>query len=183
MAAAIATIADKGLGAASFAQIARQANMSSTRLISYHFAGRDDLLEAVVSEVYRLASWVIEPYVTAEQTPAGQLRGIIRGHARFYTDHRKHVAAVLEVWSGHRRPDGSRRYGLDAHELELDLVSAIFRQGQALGEFREFDPRFMAITLRHALNGLGELVVSDPGLDIEAGTRELLAIFDGATRR
>jgi len=182
VAAAIETIAELGLNQASFARIAERADLSSTRLISYHFAGKDDLMEAVVDDVFSTAGQYIAPHVLAEQTPSGKLRGFIRGSARFYTEYRQHVVAVRDVWANFRRPDGTQRFGLEAHEPEFAVISEILREGQARGEFREFDPRVMAITLRHALDGLATLVSTDPDLDVDAYTRELVAIFDGATR-
>ena len=182
VAAAITTIAETGLARTSFALIAQRAGLSSTRMISYHFAGKDDLLEAVVSEVFSVAGSFIEPYVVAYPTPTGQLRGIIEGHSAFYAAHRAHVTAVRDIWFNFRRPDGTRRYGIDAFELEFAMVSQLLRAGQTSGEFREFDPRMMAVTLRHALDGLAELIAAEPDLDVEACTRELVAIFDGATR-
>jgi TetR/AcrR family transcriptional regulator, fatty acid metabolism regulator protein len=181
--AAIVTIAELGLHKASFARIAERAGLSSTRMISYHFDDRDELIEAVVSEVFMVAGAFIEPFVLASASPAGQLRRLIRGNALFYAQHRAHVRAVQDIWSAHRNADGSLRYGMDAHEMEFAVVSRILRDGQELGEFRPFDVRFMAITLRHALNGLATLIATDPDVDVESCIRELVAIFDGATRR
>src|SRR6201996_6707398 len=49
--AAIAVIAENGSGRASFARIAEQAGLSSTGLISYHFASRAELMELVADRV------------------------------------------------------------------------------------------------------------------------------------
>ena len=49
--AAIDTIAELGYGNASFARIAKRAGISSTRLISYHFDDKAELVRAVVSAV------------------------------------------------------------------------------------------------------------------------------------
>jgi TetR/AcrR family fatty acid metabolism transcriptional regulator len=183
VAAAVTTIAELGFQRTSFAQIADRAGLSSTRMISYHFAGKDDLLEAVVSEAFALAGDFIEPFVMSRPTPAGQLRGFIEGNARFYAAHRTHVLAVRDIFYGLRKPDGTRRYGAEAFELEIDVVSQILRAGQDSGEFRDFDPRFMARTLRHALDGLAEQIAADPEIDLDACIEEFTAIFDGATRR
>ena len=180
--AAIATIAELGLNQASFARIAERAGLSSTRLISYHFAGKDDLMQAVVDDVFGTAGRFIAPHVLEEPTPSGKLRGFIHGSARFYTEYRQHVVAVRDVWANFRRPDGSQRFGIQMHEPEFEVVSQIFREGQSRGEFREFDPRVMAITLRQALDGLATFVATDPDLDVDAYTRELIALFDRATR-
>ena len=50
--AAIETIAELGYARASFAQIARRAALSSTGLISYHFAGKDELIAEVIASIY-----------------------------------------------------------------------------------------------------------------------------------
>ena len=50
VAATMQVIAEDGLAQASFARIAERAGLSSTRLISYHFAGKDELIEAVVRD-------------------------------------------------------------------------------------------------------------------------------------
>ncbi|GAA5136936.1 TetR/AcrR family transcriptional regulator [Pseudonocardia adelaidensis] len=180
--AAIETIAELGLNQASFARIAQRAGLSSTRLISYHFAGKDDLMQAVVDEVFSSAGQYIAPYVLAEPTPSAKLRGFIRGSARYYTEHRRDVVAVRDVWANFRHPDGTPRFGVDAHEPEFEVVARILREGQARGEFREFDPRVVAITLRQALDGLAAFVATDPDLDVESYTSELIALFDRATR-
>lgn len=180
--AAIETVAELGLNQASFARIAERAGLSSTRLISYHFAGKDDLMQAVVDEVFSTAGQYIAPFVLAEPTPSAKLRGFIRGSARFYAEYRRHVVAVRDVWANFRRPDGTQRFGMEAHEPEFEVVSQILREGQTRGEFREFDPRVVAITLRQALDGLATLVATDPDLDVDAYTGELIALFDRATR-
>jgi hypothetical protein len=70
--------------------------------------------------------------------------------------------------STHRRLPLASGTGNVAHEPEFEVVSQILREGQVRGEFRGFDPRVVAITLRH-------------GLDVEAYTNEVV-LFDRATR-
>ena len=74
VAAAIDTIAGLGLAGATFARIAERAGLSSTRMISYHFADRDDLLDAVVARVFELAGDYMAPYVLSQERPPDQLR-------------------------------------------------------------------------------------------------------------
>src|SRR5579872_5747351 len=50
--AAIATIAEVGYAHTSFALIAKRAGLSSTGLISYHFASKDDLIAQVVATIF-----------------------------------------------------------------------------------------------------------------------------------
>ncbi|MEU4377797.1 TetR/AcrR family transcriptional regulator [Pseudonocardia alni] len=181
--AAVEVIAEVGLPAASFARIAGRAGVSSTRMVSYHFTNRDELIEAVFSEVFRRAGEFIEPYVVAREGPDGQIAGLIEGNARFAAQHPTAVIASREIWASHRRPDGSRRYGPDIHDLELDVVGQILTAGQESGHFRQFDVRLMALTLRHALNGLMELIAVTPGIDVDHHIDEHVALFGRAMQR
>lgn len=177
--AAIETIAEMGLSGASYAQIAQRAELSSTRLISYHFTDRAELMDAVVREVFRTAGEIIRPSATG---PAQQLREIIEGNARFFAQYRRHVIAVRDIVNNFRGPDGNRVYGLELHEPEFAVISDLFRAGQAAGEFRRFDPRIMAMTMRHALDGMAGHVADNPDVDVDAYTREMLALFEAGTR-
>ena len=179
--AAIAVVAEVGLAKASFARIAERAGVASTRMISYHFADRDDLLRAVVSTVFADAGHAIEKYLLPEQTPAEQLRALITGNIRYVAEHRRQIAAVNEIWYAHRDRDGARVYGYAAHELEYAVVAQIFSAGQDAGQFRAFDTRAMAIMLRHALNGAAELLLAEPDIDVDALVAEVSAAFVGAT--
>ena len=181
--AAVEVIAEVGLSAASFARIADCAGVSSTRMVSYHFADRNELIEAVFSDIFRRAGEFIEPYVVGREGPAGQIAGLIEGNARFAAQHPAAVVASAEIWAGHRRPDGSRRYGPDVHDLELDMVGQILTEGQEAGHFRLFDVRLMALTLRHALNGLMEQIAVTPGADVDHHIEEHVVTFDRALRR
>lgn len=181
--AAVEVIAEVGLPAASFARIAGRAGVSSTRMVSYHFTNRDDLVEAVFSEVFRRAGEFIEPYVVARDGPDGQIAGLVEGNARFAVQYPAAVIASGEIWTSHRGPDGARRYGPDAHDLELDVVGQILIAGQRSGHFRRFDVRLMALTLRHTLNGLMELIAVTPGIDVDHHIDEHVALFGRAMQR
>ena len=183
VAAAMAVLAEDGLAGASFARIAERAGVASTRMISYHFADRDELMREVVSTVLGEAGPHIEQFVPVEAGPAAQLRGLVLGSADYYGGHRAQIAAAQEVWNGLRDGAGRRVYGLHSHELEFEIVGQILRAGQELGEFRDFDVRFMCVTLRHLLDGLAAALVADPAADAEALGEELAATIERATAR
>lgn len=182
VAAAMAVLAEDGLAGASFARIAERAGVASTRMISYHFADRDELMREVVSTVLGEAGPHIEQFVPVDAGPAAQLRGLVLGNADYYAGHRRQVAAAQEVWNGLRDSAGRRVYGLHSHELEFEIVGQILRAGQELGEFRDFDVRFMCVTLRHMLDGLAAVLIADPDADAEALAEQLAATVDRATR-
>src|ERR1700742_3431957 len=63
--AAIEVIAEVGYTKASFSRIAKHAGLSSTGMISYHFAGKDDLLAACVTEIEHVTAAYMEPRIDA----------------------------------------------------------------------------------------------------------------------
>lgn len=152
-------------------------------MVSYHFTNRDELIEAVFSEVFRRAGEFIEPYVVAREDPAGQIAGLIEGNVRFAAQYPTAVIASQEIWASHRRPDGARRYGPDIHDLELDVIGQILIAGQDSGLFRQFDVRLMALTLRHTMNGLMELIALTSDVDVEHCIAEYVVALSRALRK
>jgi len=79
VACAIETIATLGYARASLAEVAKRAGISKS-VISYHFAGKDELIREVVTEVYSLAISLIVPRIQAAPDARGALRAYIEGH-------------------------------------------------------------------------------------------------------
>ncbi|MBN6036908.1 TetR/AcrR family transcriptional regulator [Amycolatopsis sp. 195334CR] len=176
--AAVAVIAAEGYAKASFGRIAKQAGLSSTGLISYHFANKRELMEEVVRAVLaEFTEFVLTRTDTAEG-PAAQLRAFITANVEFAGTHRTHLLAMLDVA---RAEPGEGPDPL----LEADLrgLAELLREGQRLGEFREFDPVVMAVAIRSARDGLLLRLRAEPELDLAIYAEELGTLFDLATRR
>src|SRR6478735_9213445 len=75
--AAVATIAAEGLARASFAAIADRAGLSSVGLISYHFAGRDELIGQIVADYYASITANLEDRMAQIGSPAAALDAYI----------------------------------------------------------------------------------------------------------
>lgn len=176
--ATIDVIAELGYGQASFARIAERAGLSSTRLISYHFAGRDELITAVAEDVVASIGDYMAQRVGAETSATGMLRAYIEGMVEFTVAHRGRMKALLEIFLS-----GGLHYDAGTEESVIGHVEAILRQGQDDGEFREFDPRVVATAVQRAVEGLPYLLESVPDLDCAAYGRELVTLFELGTRR
>jgi AcrR family transcriptional regulator len=180
VAAAIDTIAEEGYPGASFARIAERLGISRG-LISYHFAGKDDLIKQVIHEAAEEAKAYIRPRVLAESTGPGTLRAYIESNLAFMRDHRNNVIAMIEIA---RSAEGRRIFYGDA-----DVVNAVgaLEQGlsgfQTAGQFRpDFDPHIMAIAIRAAIEAASPRLALDPEFDIDNYAREIITVFDLATR-
>ena len=123
--AAIATIAELGYRNASFAQIAKRAGLSSTGLISYHFEGREELIQQVVEEVVG----AIGAHMAAAMADCGSateaLRTYIVANVEFIGAHREEMKALLEIFL-----NGGFEYDPATEQQVLSHVRDILRSGQ-----------------------------------------------------
>lgn len=181
--AAIDTIAELGYGQASLARIAERAG-ASKGVISYHFAGKDDLIREVVAQVLAKAEAYMIPRILAESSGAGTLRAYIESNLAFMREHRNHLVAFLEIFLNARGEAGSRL--LDERSLDRTVTSLeqLLAHFQTVGDFRDdFDPLVMAVAIRGAIDQVPPRLARDPSLDVDRYARELAALFDRATRR
>nr|WP_083962459.1 TetR/AcrR family transcriptional regulator [Hoyosella altamirensis] len=177
--AAITTIADSGYSSASMAQIAKTAGISRG-LISYHFANKDELIAQVVIKVYTDAGEYIGARVSTESTPAEQLREYIASNLDYMAVHPKGIIALVEIFSSGAL---ANLPGIDASEGEeqsIGPVVEVLARGQQLGQFADFNPRFMAQALRNVIDGVSPHL-SDPQLDLEMYKQEIITMFERAT--
>jgi AcrR family transcriptional regulator len=176
--AAIETIAELGYARASFARIAKRAGLSSTGLISYHFAGKDELIAEVVAEVYTAISGFVSARMRAQRTAAGALRTYLESNVEFIDTHRTQMKALFDIFM-----NGAVHYDTATEQSVVSPIEEILRQGQQSGEFRDFDPRVMASIIQRAVDGLPVLMASAPDLDVDGYAREVVTLFDLATRK
>lgn len=179
---AIETIATLGYGQASLAQIAKRAGISKGVII-YYFKSREALLEQVVTEIYATAVQAVTPQITAQPTARLRLHAYIRSAVEYIGTHRMRMVALLEIALNYRTADGQLRYGGTSEEWILTALEALLRQGQEEGEFRAFDLRVMAVTIRRAIDAVAPLFAAHPHLDTDSYARELVTLFDRATRK
>ncbi len=182
--AAIDTIAEVGFAQASLARIAARIGISKG-VISYHFAGKDDLIRQIVVDVVEAGRAYIVPRVLAASTGPAVLRAYIESNLAFMREHRNYLVAVVEILRNGRitTPDGRRR--IDGQELDVaaHLLQEQLARLQGAGQLRrDFDPGVMAVAIRAAIDVVPHRLIGDPHFDIEHYASELAAIFDLATR-
>src|ERR1700722_15596110 len=167
--AAIAVIAENGYGRASFARIAERAGLSSTGLISYHFANRGELMEQVVERVIGAITEFMGDRMAGATGAADALRRYIDGNAAFVETHRAEMKALLEIFLG-----GGFSYDAGQDREAKSPVEQILRAGQASGEFRDFDVTVMATMIQRAVDGLPFLLTDDPDFDTRTYAAEVI---------
>src|SRR5215831_11142196 len=182
VACAIDVLATEGYARATMARMAERAQVSKS-VIVYHFGTKEKVFEQVVAEVFRAATDDLRPRLDAEGTPRAKLRAYIAGRVGFLSTHRAHMLALFEIWMNLRTEDGRLRMSESDAESTVDAVEQLLRAGQASGDFGQFSPRVMAMTVRQAIDGVLLQLRHDPSLDLHEYARELVELFDRATRR
>jgi AcrR family transcriptional regulator len=183
VAAAIDTIAEVGYARASLGRIAARIGISRG-LISYHFAGKDELIKEVVHAVIEQGKAYMQPRILAQSTGSGMLRAYIESNLAFMREHPNHLIAIVEIARNGVTPDGRRLFYGDADVDEAVRVLAHHLAGfQAAGQLRaDFDPRAMAIAIRAAIDAVPPRLAFDPHLDIDNYASEIANLFERATR-
>lgn len=179
--AAIETIAEVGYHRASMGKIGTRAGISRG-LISYHFAGKSELISQMVTTVYTDAAAFMGPMIDAETTPAGQLRAYIASNLEYMRTYPARMVAIVEVLTSGGLADLP-----DADPAEIDRqmllpLEQVFAAGQASGEFRDFDATIMARIVRGAIDAVPTALSRDPDLDLGRYLQEITTAIDHATR-
>lgn len=182
VAATIETIAEIGYHQASFARIAEKAGLSSTRLISYHFDGKDELMGQVIATIYGDLSKFMGIRVSAQTAATGALDTYIRSLVEYMRDHRDEMRAATEIFLNFRPEGGSRAQDVATDLSALSHIERLLAWGQESGEFGRFSTRVMAMAVQRALDGLPFLLEADPEADLDEYADELAALFARATR-
>ncbi len=179
---AIETIAEFGYANASLARIARRAGISKG-VISYHFAGKDELMRQVLTDGLDLAEAQMLPRILAGTTALERLRGHVEGNVAFVKAYPRHLAAIVEILANARDEAGKATVEASSFTGPVDRVADALPVGQEVGELREFDPLLMAQSLRGAIDGMVARFAANPDLDLDAYGRELVTPFELATRK
>ncbi|TDD42982.1 TetR/AcrR family transcriptional regulator [Nonomuraea terrae] len=182
VASAIEVIAEVGFAQASLARIAQHAGISKG-VISYHFAGKDELMEEVVERTYGTIAEHVGTRMVGLTTATELLRAHIVSVADHMRGHRTQLLALGEIFYNLRTADGQPRYGINANEEIYRALEEIYRLGQESGEFRDFDRRVMAVAHSSAIDSMFAYWAANPGHDLDAHARQLADLFERACRK
>lgn len=179
---AIETLGRLGFSGTSAAEVARRASIAKSALF-YHFKNKDELLRAVVNDLYALAAQEIVKDMATADGPRQMLIRYIRSCILFASAHLRWIRAAMEVIQNLRDADGALVFGAATNQPNIDAIEQMLREGQRNGDFRDFATRPMAVSIRAAIDAAPAYFAHEPDLDPGAYADELAALFDLATRR
>jgi AcrR family transcriptional regulator len=178
---AIDAIAEVGYQRASLAEIAKRAGITKGAIF-YHFANRDELIEAVFAQVITAGTNYLLPRVQAAPTPAEQLRAYVGAFVDSLSIDPKAIQVLFTIGQYLADEEGRPRLLHDTalQEAALEPLEDILRRGQEAGEFGEFNTRSLAMMMRATLEALPTYVIAYPGLDLNGYRDDLIMFFERA---
>jgi AcrR family transcriptional regulator len=167
--AACELIAERGIGGARIAQIAKAAGVS-TALVHYHFRTREVLLSETLDYAFDVASAV--RLRTAEDNGNGgsaarRLADVIEQSLPESEPGRREWQLWAELWLGAARDPELRPIAAQMYARYRTWIAAAVAEGVAAGEFAEVDPSATADTAMALIDGLGlRVLTGDPSMPL-----------------
>jgi AcrR family transcriptional regulator len=180
--AAIAVLGEVGYVNASLSQIAKKAKIS-TALISYHFTGKEDLMNNTLMYLTELEGSYISDKVGLKLTPSEKLAAFIEASLDYQATHRLNNLALIEIVFNARTPDHIPYYKLeeDEEDLTFNLLQEILLHGQESKEFGDFNPQVASTVIKGALSE--SMLSSHKKMDSTKYNQELAEMIMKMVRR
>ncbi|PEJ26932.1 TetR/AcrR family transcriptional regulator [Bacillus pseudomycoides] len=170
--AAIEVLKEIGYVSTSLSKIAKKANIS-TGLISYHFSGKEDLMNNTLIYLVEQEWLCIHERVVKKQTFTEKLTTFIEASLAYQITNRTNNIALVEIIFNARTPDHIPYYLLeDDEDLKNSLLQNILLQGQESKEFKDFHPQVIATVIQGAISE--SLLSPQKQLSLENFSAELI---------
>jgi TetR/AcrR family fatty acid metabolism transcriptional regulator len=150
---AIDTIAERGYTQASLAEIAKEVGISKG-VISYHFDGKDELIEQVIETLLAASNAYIKARVEAQKTAEARLRAYVEASFEFMQANRNNFVAMVDLWGSFTSAEEKRRFNSSAYEPCRKHLEKLLREGQKDGTLRGIPLTAAAATIQGAIDGI-----------------------------
>ncbi|MTH55795.1 TetR family transcriptional regulator [Bacillus mangrovi] len=163
--AAIEVLTDIGYVSTSLSKIASKAK-TSTGLISYHFSGKEDLMNHIIVYLVEEEKTFIRERVEMEQTNMGKLMAFVEAGIEYRNIKRGNITALLEIVFNIRTPDNVPYFKGEMNpEEEVQVrLEEILVKGQESNEFGDFDTKVVGIMIRGSISSAMSLPQDDAGI-------------------
>ncbi|MEB8085678.1 TetR family transcriptional regulator [Staphylococcus pseudoxylosus] len=149
MDATIETLNEIGYKKVSLSKIAKKAGIS-TGLISYHFSGKDDLIQHTFLYLIQQELHYIQEKVKSLENSSKQLTAYINASLDYQYTKPKNNIALIEIVFNARNSENIPYYLLDDDDNDLlkNLLRDILTRGQISGCFSDFCPEIMTVMIQ-----------------------------------
>lgn len=169
---AIETIATQGFSQASLAEIAKKAGISKG-VISYHFDGKEELVEEILRSLMRKPADFVKERVSRAAAAAEKLRAYVEANFDFMKANRVGYVALVDLWG--QRDSGRNSLNADAYEPSRHYLAHILEEGQRRGEMRAFPVMPTASLIQGAIDGVMlQWVLDEKAIDLDVARDEVV---------
>jgi AcrR family transcriptional regulator len=161
--AAIGVFAQHGFDASTTDDIARAAGLSKGGLY-WHFKSKDDILAAILMQLFDQELGVLQQLIAAEGTVAPRLRQMVAHGVAAVLQLEALLPVMLEFYALAARKSDVRQFLQQYYQRYHQLLTQLIEQGFARGEFHHGTAEAAAITLIGQLEGMGLLWAIAPEL-------------------
>jgi AcrR family transcriptional regulator len=174
---AIQTIASQGFSQTSLAEIAREAGISKG-VISYHFAGKEELVEEILRSLLRQPAEFIKERVGQHETALDQLRAYIEANFEFMESHRDNYVALVDLWGRRGNSEKENSFNADAYEPSRHYLAHMLEAGRERGEFRHLPVQATASLIQATIDGVMlQWVFDETSIDLDVSRAEVLEMI------
>ena len=163
MKAAIVVFAQHGFDAATTDDIARAAGLSKGGLY-WHFKSKDDILAAILMQLFDQELGVLQDLLATEGAVAPRLRQLVAQAIAAVLQLEQLLPVMLEFYALAARKSDVRQFLQQYYQRYHRLLALLFTQGFARGELHHGTAEAAAIALIAQLEGLGLLWAIVPEL-------------------
>jgi AcrR family transcriptional regulator len=170
--AACDLIAERGIGGARIAQIAKAAGVS-TALVHYHFRTREVLLTETLDHAFDVAAAVrlrANPDSgegAADDSAARRLADVVEQSLPDTDPGRREWQLWAELWLGAARDPSLRPIAATMYARYRSWIATAIAEGVATGEFARVDPGDTADLAMALIDGLGlRVLLRDPAMPL-----------------
>ena len=170
--AACELIAERGIGGARIAQIAKAAGVS-TALVHYHFRTREVLLAETldyafdVAAAVRLRANADNGESAADGSAARRLADVVEQSLPTTDPGRREWQLWAELWLGAARDPSLRPIAAQMYARYRSWIATAIAEGVATGEFARVDPGDTADLAMALIDGLGlRVLLRDPAMPL-----------------
>jgi TetR/AcrR family transcriptional regulator, fatty acid metabolism regulator protein len=169
---AIQTIATQGFSQASLAEIAKEAGISKG-VISYHFDGKEELVEEILRSLLRKPAEFVKERVSRAATASEKLRAYIEANFDFMKLNRMGYVALVDLWG--QRGLGRNSLNVDAYEPSRHYLAHLLEEGQRTGEMRALPVMPTASLIQGAIDGVMlQWVLNEKAIDLDVARDEVV---------
>jgi AcrR family transcriptional regulator len=171
---AIQTIATQGFSQASLAEIAKEAGISKG-VISYHFDGKEDLVEEILRSLLRKPAEFVKERVSRAGTALEKLRAYVEANFEFMKLNRVGYVALVDLWG--QRDSGRNSLNADAYEPSRHYLAHILKEGQQTGQMRAFPLMPTASLIQGAIDGVMlQWVLDEKSIALDVAKEEVVSM-------